>query len=153
MNEIIIIAFGKLKEKFWQEASLEYLKRLKPYSKIKIIELKPISFTSSSKESAKKEEGEKILDYLIKFNKEEIYLLTEKGQSFDSVNFSQKVLLEGQRVCFVIGGALGFSPSVLNSYQQISLSPLTFTHEMARVILLEQIYRGISLSKGKTYHY
>jgi len=153
MLEIKILVFGKLKEEYWQSAANEYLKRLKPYARIKVEELKPVSFSKFNKETAKKEEGEKLLKHLSPQDKGKIFLLTESGQSFDSLNFSRKILKERESICFVIGGALGFSQDILNNYQQISLSPLTFTHEMARVILLEQIYRGISLIKGKNYHY
>lgn len=153
MFEITIVALGKIKEKFWQAASLEYLKRLKPYAKIQITELKASAFSTANQEKIKQEEGERLLTYLAHLKHCEIYLLTEKGKNFDSLNFSRKILKEGKSLCFVIGGTLGFSASVLESYPQVSLSPLTFTHEMARVILLEQIYRGICIKKAKPYHY
>lgn len=153
MLDILIITIGKLKTSYWREAEFEYLKRLKPYINLEIKELAFSSFAKHNKEKAKTEEAEKI-EKAINLVEGQVFLLSEEGKLFDSVSFSQKIYqLSHQKIVFVIAGSLGFSLELKKKYFQISLSPLTFTHEMARVILLEQIYRAASIEKGKEYHY
>ncbi|HTX87131.1 MAG TPA: 23S rRNA (pseudouridine(1915)-N(3))-methyltransferase RlmH [Candidatus Nanoarchaeia archaeon] len=153
MLEIIIIAIGKIKNDFFAGAIAEYLSRLKPYAAIKIIELAPESFNDSSREKSKKTEGERILSTLEKFNSSDVYLLRERGSEMDSVKFAGQLDNHPGKTVFVIAGALGFSEELFKKYRQLSLSKLTFPHEMARLILLEQIYRAVTIIKGKTYHY
>jgi 23S rRNA (pseudouridine1915-N3)-methyltransferase len=151
MMEIIIIAIGKIKNEFFAGAIAEYLLRLKPYASVKILELTPESFSESNHAAAKKAEGERILKNLEKYAGAEILLLHERGREIGSIKFSEKVA--NGKIVFVIAGALGFSEEVLQKYQQVSLSQMTFPHELARLILLEQIYRAATIIKGKTYHY
>ncbi|HZJ41812.1 MAG TPA: 23S rRNA (pseudouridine(1915)-N(3))-methyltransferase RlmH [Patescibacteria group bacterium] len=153
MLDITLIVIGKIKSKYLNIGYAEYQKRLKPFAKLHILEIKAESFSSSNKEKAKKIESEKILKALDGLSCK-IFLLTEHGSQFDSLSFSNKLdELDGKKIVFVIAGALGFSEEVVKKYPSLSLSPLTFTHEMARVILLEQIYRAICIRKGKEYHY
>ena len=153
MLDILIITIGRLKTSYWCEAELEYLKRLKPYVNLEIKELAFSSFAKHSKEKVKAEEAEKI-EKAINLIEGQVFLLSEEGKLFDSVSFSQNIYqLSHQKIVFVIAGSLGFSLNLKKKYPQISLSTLTFTHEMARVILLEQIYRAASIEKGKDYHY
>jgi 23S rRNA (pseudouridine1915-N3)-methyltransferase len=133
--------------------SEEYLKRLKPYAAVKLIELAPESFGESDHAKAKKVEGGRILAALEKYSAGEVYLLHERGKELDSVAFASKLESTGGKSIFVVAGALGFSEEVLQKYQQFSLSKLTFPHEIARLLLLEQIYRATTIVKGKTYHY
>jgi 23S rRNA (pseudouridine1915-N3)-methyltransferase len=153
MLEIIIIAIGKVKNDFFAGAIAEYLKRLKPYASVKVLELSPESFNESSRAKAKKTEGERILKALEKYDPSEVLLLHERGREMESVKFSEKLSAANGKTVFVIAGALGFDEAVLQKYQQLSLSKMTFPHEMARLILLEQIYRAASIMNGKTYHY
>ena len=153
MLEIIIIAIGKIKNEFFSGAIQEYLLRLKPYASVKILELTPEAFSDSSREKAKKTEGERILSALEKYAGAEIFLLHERGKEMDSVKFSEKLSSTSGKVVFVVAGALGFNEEVLQKYNQLSLSKMTFPHEMARLILLEQIYRATAIIRGKTYHY
>jgi 23S rRNA (pseudouridine1915-N3)-methyltransferase len=153
MLEIIIIAIGKTKNEFFSGAIAEYLLRLKLYASIKILELTPESFCESNHAQAKKAEGERILKNLEKFAGEEIFLMHERGRELDSIKFSEKLSSANGKTIFVIAGALGFSEEVLEKYPQISLSKMTFPHELARLLLLEQIYRATTIIKGKTYHY
>jgi 23S rRNA (pseudouridine1915-N3)-methyltransferase len=153
MLEIIIIAIGKVKNNFFSGAIGEYLARLKPYASVKILELTPESFSESNREKAKKIEGERIVKALEKYSDAEIFLLHERGREMDSLKFSEKLAHANGKIVFVIAGALGFDEEVLKKYQQLSLSKMTFPHEMARLILLEQLYRAITIIKGKTYHY
>lgn len=106
-------------------------------------------------EKAKKKEGERIAQFLKKRkDTHEIFILDEKGKESDSKEFA--VILEklSKPAIFVVGGSLGIhKDAILNSYKKISLSHLTFPHELARVVLLEQIYRAMTIMRGKEYHY
>ncbi|MDD5527663.1 MAG: 23S rRNA (pseudouridine(1915)-N(3))-methyltransferase RlmH [Patescibacteria group bacterium] len=153
MLEIIVLAIGKIKNEFFANAITEYSTRLKPYAAIKIQELAPESFNDSSRDKAKRAEGERISRALEKYSGAEIYLLHERGKELDSLKFSEKMASANGKIIFVIAGALGFDEDVLKKYNQLSLSKMTFPHEMARLILLEQIYRAATIIKGKTYHY
>jgi 23S rRNA (pseudouridine1915-N3)-methyltransferase len=152
MLEIIIIAIGKVKNESFAAAIKEYLARLKPYASVKITELVPEPFNDSNRGKAKQLEGGRIVRALEKYDRSEIFLLHERGKEITSMKFSEKLSAQGKAI-FVIAGALGFDESVLTQYQQFSLSEMTFPHEMARLILLEQIYRAATIIKGKTYHY
>jgi len=151
---LIILAVGKIKKDYFHEAIREYLKRLGPYAKIDIEEIEAEPFKrESDKEKAKKIEGERILKFLEK-NEGNIILLDEKGKNFSSHEFAEFLEDKNERIIFVIGGALGFNKNILeNSYQKLSLSKMTFPHEIARMILLEQIYRATTITSGKEYHY
>lgn len=155
MLDIIILSVGKIKESYFQEAFDEYLKRLKPYAKIGLHELKPEPFMGDSdKEKSKKIEGERILNFLDKHQNSEVVILDEHGKKFSSVKFSEYLMSMDRQIIFVVGGALGFSEEVSEKHKnKISLSDMTFPHEMARVLLIEQIYRATAISKGKSYHY
>lgn len=155
MLDIKIIAVGKLKYKPWQEAADEYIKRLKPYARIKTVELKAESFSDADDiNKIKNIEAEKILNELSKTPNAQIYLLTEVGKQLASVDLAKNFSKITGQIVFVIGGTLGLSRELLDSkYIKLSLSPLTFTHELARVILLEQIYRVVAILQGKAYHY
>lgn len=156
MLKIKIICLGKLKESYWREAEKEYLKRLGPFAKIEIIEIPEISFqTNDDPEKIKKQEGEKILRQLK--DNEFAITLDERGEQKSSEElalFLEEESQQGQTIAFIIGGPLGLSGEVLSRANlQFSLSKLTFTHQMVRVILLEQIYRAGNILMGKVYHY
>ena len=156
MLNITILVLGKLKEKYWVEAEKEYLKRLSPYAKIKIIELPEESFSDKDNiEIIKKKESEKIQKNIPKNSL--TIALHERGQELTSeqlANFLQINSTQGENLVFIIGGPRGLHSDILNStHKQISLSQLTFPHQMVRTILLEQIYRSITIMQGKNYHY
>lgn len=158
MQKVHIITLGKLKETYWQEAEAEYLKRLKPYFKIQIHELREESFSEKDKsETIKQKEAEKIKAILVKIKDASVVVLDEHGKSFSSVQFAEqiKIIAAGQtNTVFIIGGPLGLDESILKlANLKLSLSALTFTHQMARVFLLEQIYRAAMISAGRKYHY
>ena len=155
MLNIIILSVGKIKEKYFQEAFNEYFKRLKPYAKIEVQELKLEPFMSDSdKEKSKKIEGERILKFLDNHKDREVIILDENGRNISSVKFSEYLFGINRQIVFVVGGTLGFSDDVLKKYKnKVSLSDMTFPHEMAKVILIEQVYRAFAISKGKRYHY
>lgn len=153
MLDINIVALGKMKEKYYQDACLEYLKRLKPYARIKITELEPVAFGRSDKIKSQREESAKIENYLAKVSGAQIILLDEKGKLFDSLTFADNLAKISRPLVLVLGGALGFSLELKSKYPAWSLSKLTYPHELARVILLEQLYRAAAILSGKDYHY
>ncbi len=135
-----IIAIGKTKKKWIQSGTEMYLNRLPG---LQVIEVK--DSTQMKEESSIKQ--------LIKRN-ETLVTLNENGQCFSSKQFAKKLLdCKNQNITFAIGGATGFSPS-LNSFAawQLSLSPLTFPHEIARLLLIEQLYRAKTITEGGPYH-
>ena len=155
MFNIQIITLGKLKETYWKDAEAEYLKRLTPYAKITLTELKEEAFSSvNERENIQKKEAEKILktagDHPV------IIALHERGKEMTSPELAtllEKKTEQGLPVTFVIGGPLGLHKSILEkAHLQLSLSQLTFPHNMVRTILLEQVYRSVMIGKGK-YQY
>lgn len=150
---ITIISIGKVKDDNFSKAISEYRKRLGQYLKLKEIELRAESFNEKNKIKAKNIEGNRIKDALASFDKEIIYLLSEHGTEKNTKDFSS-FLDNNSNLVFVIAGSLGFSDDLNNSsYNKISLSKMTYPHELARLVLFEQIYRGMTIIKGKTYHY
>ena len=146
--KITIIAVGKLKEKYLVEAVNEYLKRLKPFATVEIIELPECRTVD--------EECEKVLTRLPKDSW--ICVLDVIGETISSEELAQKltdITLSGQsRLTFVIGGAFGLNQKLREAADfRLSLSKMTFTHQMTRVILLEQIYRAFKINRGEPYHW
>lgn len=152
MINITLVAVGKIKEAFLNKAAVSYSQRIKPYGRLKIEEIKAESFLATTKAKAKKIEGERLQTILNRKNAADIYLLSERGERFDSQKFAAKIDTKRELV-LVIAGSLGFTEDLENKYSKISLSPLTFPHELARVILLEQIYRATTILNNKEYHY
>jgi len=154
---INLIVLGKLKESFWREAQSEYLKRLQGFAKVNIIELREESFTEKDLAGKiKTKEAEKIITSLPKDSF--VVVMDENGKKFSSVQFSKhlNVLMDNKigNITFIIGGPLGLDKKILDlANLKFSLSDLTFTHQMARVFLLEQIYRAFMIMGGRKYHY
>ncbi|MDD3711636.1 MAG: 23S rRNA (pseudouridine(1915)-N(3))-methyltransferase RlmH [Patescibacteria group bacterium] len=153
MKKIIILSIGAVKEGFYQSAILEYGKRLSKDIKLEFVELPAKSFSEKNMTMVKKQESQKILEFLKKNKESEVFLLAEKGEELDSINFSKRIFSINDPIIFVIGGALGLDFEILAGYKKMSLSKMTFLHEMTKVILLEQIYRAVNIEKGKRYHY
>ena len=156
---IRIIAIGKLKEKYWQDAVKEYSKRLGAYCSLEIIELKEsmlrANASAADEEAVKKAEGEEILGRIRK--NDYVITLEIKGKGLSSEQLADKIGglgLEGRSdIAFVIGGSLGLSPEVSKRADfKLSFSAMTFPHQMMRVILLEQIYRSFKINRNETYH-
>lgn len=153
MLNIEIVYLGSL-NKNWQNIKEHYRKMLRPYVQIEFKELKAQSFSSNNRKQAILKESEKIENYLKKRNPSSIYLLSELGETFDSSSLADFLNShDSAKIILVIGGALGFSDKLKQKYDLISLSALTFPHQMTQVILLEQIYRSIMILKNKNYHY
>lgn len=155
MKNITVVAVGKIKESYFREATMEYVKRLTPFVKISFLELKPEPFYGEGdKEKAKRSEGERILAALEKRTDSQIFILDEQGKNYSSEAFARHLDFIERPTIFVIGGAHGLHEDVLKKYRNtMSLSPMTFPHEMARMILVEQIYRAATIIKGKSYHH
>jgi len=134
-------------------ANEEYLKRLGPYVKLKIEELKSEPFTKATQVKVKKVEAAKIKAYLQKKSSALVFLLSEEGEEMDSYVLAETLKNINQPLIFVIGGSLGIDRELFEIYPKLSLSKLTFPHELARIILLEQLYRAVTIIKQKDYHY
>ena len=157
--KIRIFAIGKIKEAYLKEGINEYLTRLKPYTQIEIIELNDEPIPDNPNESeinkAKNIEGERVLkllkpqDYLISLdlNKKQ-YTSLEFAKYLDN-----KFIIGGSNINFVIGGSYGLSDSLKKrANDSLSLSNMTFLHQMTRLLLLEQIYRAFKINRNETYH-
>lgn len=156
MMNLHILALGKLKESHWQKAWEEYAKRLGPFAKLQITELKEESFRKGDKlEDIKAKEAQKLAPYLQKASL--VVALHETGQRLSSEAFAQWLSAQstqGQSLLFVLGGPVGLHPCILEKADmQLSLSDMTLPHQMARVVLIEQLYRAGTLQTGKQYHY
>ena len=157
--KIKVIAVGKIKENYLKEGINEYLIRLSAYAKTEIVEVADSKVKDNPNKSdidkVINEEGERILSK-IKSNDYVINLDLNKKE-FDSVEFSkfidQKMVESGSSLTFVIGGSYGLSNKVKErANYSISLSKMTFLHQMTRLILLEQIYRAFKILNNETYH-
>jgi 23S rRNA (pseudouridine1915-N3)-methyltransferase len=157
MLNIVIVAVGKIKESFYRDAFNEYLKRLSPYARIKVEELKAEPFKSDGdKPKCKELEAERILKLLDNYAESEIFILDERGEEFTSVELSAVFKKhQSRKIVFVVGGTLGLAEEILKNkkYHFLSLSKMTLPHELVRVVLGEQIYRVVCISLGKDYHY
>jgi 23S rRNA (pseudouridine1915-N3)-methyltransferase len=156
---ISIICVGKIKEKYWNDAILEYTKRLSRYTSIRIIEVADEKTPDGAKEAIceqiKKKEADRILKYLD--DKAYVCTLEIKGKRLTSEGFSdfikQRQVGGDSHIQFVIGGSLGLHESICKrSDMALSFSDMTFPHQMMRVILLEQIYRAFRIISGEPYH-
>lgn len=153
--KIQIIEIGATKDSYMKEGVLSYKKRLAPFSKIEIITLKEVSPSKTFPiKKCIEAEGQQILKTLSEDSF--IIALDEKGKTFGSVEFSDFLKSKfdvGKSITFIIGGAFGLSDDVKGrADMELSLSKMTFTHQMIRLFLLEQIYRAICIIRGKEYH-
>lgn len=149
-----IVAIGKLKEAYWRAAAEEYIMRLTPFLPVKMIEIpeEPLG-AKPDRARVQKAEAVGIMKYLKPGAR--IVCLSPELKTDSSRGLADRVYgwRRRQEVIFVIGGPLGLHPSILEKAdEKLSLSSLTFTHQMARVILLEQFYRAVMMEKNK-YHY
>lgn len=159
MQNITIICIGKLKEQYLRDASMEYVKRLSALCKLSIIELVPekLSDNPSPKEieNALDSEGKKIIEKIPKGAF--VYTMCIEGRQKTSEELSREIdelAVRGfANVVFIIGGSFGISEKVKAvSNFRLSMSKMTFPHQLARVMLLEQIYRATQISVGTRYH-
>ena len=157
--KIRIFAIGKIKEQYLKEGINEYLMRIRPYSNIEIIEVndEPINDNpnNSDIEKAKNIEGQRVIkllkssDYLVGLDLNKKQPNSEGFAEF----LEEKLVKSGSNLSFVIGGSYGLSDELKKRCNDsISLSNLTFLHQMTRLILLEQIYRAFKINRNETYH-
>jgi 23S rRNA (pseudouridine1915-N3)-methyltransferase len=154
--KIKLIVIGKTDESYLKEGIDKYLKRLKHYISFELIALNDVVVGKKTNVILQKDiEGKSILE---KVNSNDfLVLLDESGEQYSSVNFSryiQKRMNAGNDLIFVIGGPFGFSEEVYSrSNEKISLSKMTFSHQMVRLFFVEQIYRAFTILKGEKYHH
>ena len=157
--KISILTVGKIKEKYLRDAIAEYSKRLGRYCKLEIIEVSdektPDNASETVEDAIRNKEGERLLKYI----RDDAYLITLeiKGKQLTSEELAQKIDTLGvqgtSHIIFVIGGSLGLGEEVLKrSNYALSFSKMTFPHQLMRVILLEQIYRGFRIIHHEPYH-
>lgn len=149
---IKIICVGKIKEKFYTEAINEYLKRLKKYTKIELIELNDES--NNSVEVIKKQEKKSIINNVKE--KDFVITLEIEGKQLSSVELSKKIedwQMTNSNITFIIGGSYGLDKEIKErSNYSLSFSKFTFPHQLFRIILLEQIYRSYKIISNESYH-
>lgn len=157
--EINIVATGRIKEPYLKTGINEFIKRLQPYTGIKIFEIDdekiPTNPSQADKEKVMEEEGQKILSSLS--DRTYVIALDVKGKPMTSPGLAKSIknlqLRSYSSISFIIGGALGLSQEVLKKADyRLSLSHMTFTHQMVRLILIEQIYRAFKIIRGEPYH-
>ena len=154
---IKLIVIGKTKSKFLLDGEGEYQKRLKHYCKFSKIIIPDIKNGGKlSKKELKEKEGKVILASIK--NSDYVILLDDKGLELKSVDFAEflnkKMVSSNYELVFIIGGAFGFSESVYKrANTKLSLSKMTFSHQMVRMIFKEQLYRAFTIIKGEKYHH
>ena len=155
--KIVLVVVGKTNEKYLIEGISDYQKRLKHYINFEIVEILNIKNVKNfSEKQLIRKEGEMILkqintsDYLV--------LLDDQGNDFSSPSFAEKLqqwMISGKkRLVFVVGGAYGFSQEVYDrGNEKLSLSRMTFSHQMVRLFFVEQLYRGYTILNNEPYHH
>lgn len=157
--KITILTVGKIKEKFYRDAVSEFSKRLSRYCKLEIIETPdektPDGCSKTESELIKQKEGERLLKHIR--GDGYVIALAIDGRQEDSIGFARYLEQLGVRgtshIYFVIGGSLGLAEEILaRADERLSFSKMTFPHQLMRVILLEQIYRGYRIMNNEPYH-
>jgi len=157
--QIQVVCVGKLKERYWTEAVAEYVKRLGPYARVDIRELPdektPDRMSPAEEDQVRVREGERILAAL----KPDAFVaaLAIDGEAWTSEQLAafmeKQAVYGGGSLTFVIGGSLGLSAAVLaRADKLLSFGRMTYPHQLMRVILLEQVYRGFKILRGEPYH-
>lgn len=152
---ITLIAVGRLKETFWRDAAAEYLKRLGPYADVRVVEIADRDPGRGGEDRALAQEAEDVLKAIPAAA--HVIALEIGGTQMSSERFSARLSqlgLDGRSsVAFVIGGSVGLAPGVLSrADERLSLGPMTLPHNLARVVLLEQVYRCFRIARGEPYH-
>jgi 23S rRNA (pseudouridine1915-N3)-methyltransferase len=155
--KIALLQVGKTSERYLAEGIAAFEERIRKYSAFEIITIPDLRNTRSMPVKGQKaREGEKILQF---FKKDDyIVILDDKGKEFSTMEFSswlEKILiLQKKRILFVTGGAWGFSDEIYGKADmRLSLSRLTFSHQMVRLLFIEQLYRAFTVIKGEPYHH
>lgn len=158
MMNVTVIAVGKLKESFLRDGCAEYVKRLGAYAKVNLIEINEERCSDNPSDSeiqnVIKKEGERILKKIPKGAA--VIPLCIEGKEYDSRDFSsllESIALNSSHICFVIGGSFGLDAEVKAMGKvKLSFGKMTLPHQLARMVLLEQVYRAFSISNNSKYH-
>jgi len=143
VSKIKIICIGKIKENSIKELCDEFTKRIKPFCGFEILELKDRGI----------EEDTKNINLKIKEDKlKNVFIMDERGEELTSIEFSNLINKKEEEICFIIGGADGLLENIKKENKTICLSKMTLTHELARLILTEQIYRSMMILNNRSYH-
>ncbi|MCP1101676.1 23S rRNA (pseudouridine1915-N3)-methyltransferase [Aequitasia blattaphilus] len=157
--KITLITVGKIKEKYWKDGIAEYSKRLQKYCKLEVLEVPDEKTPDQASEAVENKIREKEGERILRLIREDSYViaLAIEGYKLSSEELSKKINSLGisgcSHICFVIGGSIGLSETVLKRADySLSFSDMTFPHQMMRVILLEQIYRSYRIIHNQPYH-
>lgn len=158
MINLTVIAVGKLKEKYLRDGCSEYIKRLGAFSKVNIIEIdeEKVGDNPSSAQinSVIQKEGQRIIKKIPKSSA--VITLCIEGKEYSSPDFSkmiENISMQNSNICFIIGGSFGLSDEVKAlSSSKLSFGKMTLPHQLARMVLLEQIYRAFSILNNSKYH-
>ena len=155
--KITFLVIGKTEDTYLKEGIEKYTKRLKHYIKFEIVEVPELKNTKNLSEDQQKTKEAELISKNLN-NTDYIVLLDEKGQELSSIQFSgfisKKMLSSVQNLVFIVGGPYGFDNSLLtSSNEKLSLSKMTFSHQMVRLFFVEQVYRAFSILKGEPYHH
>ena len=156
--KIRIISVGKMKESYWKQAQQEYCKMLSRFCTVEIVEVAdektPENASEGEIRAVLKKEGERVLAALKGCDR--IYALASEVRQEDSLSFSKRIQQENDSarcLAFLIGGSFGLAEEIKQQANGlISFSPMTFPHRLARIILLEQLFRAYKIMRGETYH-
>ena len=155
--KIVLLTIGKSSEKYLIDGIAQYQKRLKHYTQFEMLEILNIKNAKNfSNTELMRKEGRLILKQLQ--SSDHLVLLDDKGKDFTSAKFAEKLqswMLSGKkRLVFVVGGAYGFSEDIYTrGNEKLSLSKMTFSHQMVRLFFVEQIYRGYTILNNEPYHH
>lgn len=158
MMNVTVIAVGKLKEKYLRDGCAEYIKRLGSFAKINVIEVNEFRCgdnpSQSEIDNVIEKEGEQILKKIPKGSC--VIPLCIEGKEYTSPDFSaliESISQSSSHICFVIGGSFGLSSAVKNAGRySLSFGKMTLPHQLARMVLLEQVYRAFAIANNSKYH-
>jgi 23S rRNA (pseudouridine1915-N3)-methyltransferase len=154
--KILLITIGDNEDKYLSAGYELYSKRLQHYASFETLVISSQKNKSNSREAAMRAEAKEIGKKIT--TTDLVILLDEKGKEFSSVEFAKQIQkylnMPGKRMVFIIGGPYGFAPEIkARANQALSLSKMTFNHQMARLFFLEQLYRAMTILKGEPYHH
>ena len=153
--KIKLLVVGKTSGSFLVPLISDYVKRINRFVNFEVIEINNIKLKKVNSLEIQKREGVKILDKIDKID--QVFILDEKGKSYNSIDFSKfienKIVNSSKNIIFIIGGAYGFSEKIYSrSNSIISLSKMTFSHQIIRLFMVEQLYRALTIINNHPYH-
>ena len=154
--EIELLCIGKTDKTFWSELLKDYEKRINYYMKFSITYISDIKVSKKTTPKKIKEEEAKMFFQKLR-SSNQVILLDERGKNFNSINFAKEleknISIRKKKLFFLIGGAYGFSDEIYNKFSnQLSLSKMTFSHQMIRLFFCEQLYRAFTIINNHPYH-